>query len=292
MALQYHYDGTTEICSDRTTYDVLQKFPSPEINMLRQPDQGYILLDHIYQRQTLSLVKQSHMKKKFQSVIIFFSSIGKDLDTNGWDDDQAFEKIFNQVIEEYRMFIKLEPDGREHYCICSHPINQLYYIVNENNGNTLVVGSECIKKICPEEFQDAMKSLNRAVRPCKRCKISHKTTAMISGFCSGCSLLVSHKGKRACQKCFRFRISESWKTFCKECYKETREKPFLPPLEDPKMCISCSRSFIPLKSSYSKCSECFDESKDSKKKICVSCHQPFYPLQEWFPRCPKCYRLK
>lgn len=284
MALQYYQYETTEICSDPGTYELLQKFSSPNINMLRQPEQGQALIEHLYGRKSLSLVKQSHMKEKFQLVIIFFSSYGN----SSMDLDEAF----NRAIEEYRMFIKLEPDGREHYCSCSHPINQLYYIINNTNGNILVVGSECIKKLCPEEFQDSMKSLNRAFRSCKQCKTFHKTTTMISGLCSKCSQVFPHKGKKACQKCFRFRISESWKNLCKECYKSRQETRYIEPLNDRKICISCSQSFIPLKTSYTKCQECYDESKDSKKKICLSCHQPFYPIQEWFPRCLKCYRLK
>ena len=43
--------------------------------------------------------------------------------------------------------IDVADDDEDCYCICSHPIKQLITIHNRENGNDVVVGSDCIRKI-------------------------------------------------------------------------------------------------------------------------------------------------
>ena len=43
--------------------------------------------------------------------------------------------------------VDVADDDEECYCICSHPIKQLITIHNRENGNDVVVGSDCIRKI-------------------------------------------------------------------------------------------------------------------------------------------------
>jgi hypothetical protein len=53
-----------------------------------------------------------------------------------------------EACEEWDEYaIDYADDDEEYYCICSHPIKQLITIHNRENGNQVVVGSDCICKI-------------------------------------------------------------------------------------------------------------------------------------------------
>lgn len=54
---------------------------------------------------------------------------------------------FDACHEWDEVAIDVADDDEECYCICSHRIKQLITIRNRENGNDVVVGSDCIRKI-------------------------------------------------------------------------------------------------------------------------------------------------
>ena len=54
---------------------------------------------------------------------------------------------FDACHEWDEVAVDVADDDEECYCICSHPIKQLITIHNRENGNEVVVGSDCICKI-------------------------------------------------------------------------------------------------------------------------------------------------
>ncbi len=57
------------------------------------------------------------------------------------------DNYFEACHEWDEIAIDIAEDDEECYCICSHPIKQLITIHNRENGNDVVVGSDCIRKI-------------------------------------------------------------------------------------------------------------------------------------------------
>jgi len=57
------------------------------------------------------------------------------------------DNYFDACHEWDEVCIDIADDDEECYCICSHPIKQLITIHNRENGNEVVVGSDCIRKI-------------------------------------------------------------------------------------------------------------------------------------------------
>lgn len=45
------------------------------------------------------------------------------------------------------------------FCICSHPVNNLYYITHKPSQMTFQVGSECVLKVDDEELKTKMKNI-------------------------------------------------------------------------------------------------------------------------------------
>lgn len=71
-------------------------------------------------------------------------------------------------------------------CICGKDIKNLFEIKNNENGNTLIVGSSCVKKFIPkvhEQYKTKVKNIKKEMRDilkyfdghrCKECKIYWK----------------------------------------------------------------------------------------------------------------------
>jgi hypothetical protein len=57
------------------------------------------------------------------------------------------DNYFDACHEWDEVCIDVADDDEDCYCICSHPIKQLITIRNRENGNDVVVGSDCIRKI-------------------------------------------------------------------------------------------------------------------------------------------------
>lgn len=57
------------------------------------------------------------------------------------------ENYYDACHEWDYMDFDIADDDEECYCICSHPIKQLITIHNRENGNKVIVGSDCILKI-------------------------------------------------------------------------------------------------------------------------------------------------
>lgn len=60
----------------------------------------------------------------------------------------SVSKTYYEACNEWEAIsYDIADDDDDYYCICSHPIKQLIYIRNINNGNEVIVGSDCIQKI-------------------------------------------------------------------------------------------------------------------------------------------------
>ncbi len=83
----------------------------------------------------------------------------------------SVNKNFEEARKEWLLYnIYLEEDEENYMtCVCSHyPIKEIIELINKNNGNRMIVGNCCIKKIMGEsknKFYDALKrsSVNATV---------------------------------------------------------------------------------------------------------------------------------
>lgn len=109
----------------------------------------------------LAMTGEKSMCSKFMGVLMVFSESTNEM----------------EALREWQMGII----GLDIYnkCICSHPISNNHYIRNTKNGNSLVVGSDCILKFSFDEntkqsvkYQKRMKSdldRTKTYRPCEDC---------------------------------------------------------------------------------------------------------------------------
>lgn len=84
---------------------------------------------------------------------------------------QSRSKVFNEVITEWEFKYMYEGEVEDNkHCICGHFIKYSYVIVNILNGNTLELGSECIKKI-PGDLFEVCKKVKSAYKKIEQGKI-------------------------------------------------------------------------------------------------------------------------
>lgn len=154
------------------------------------------------------------MPERFQYIVCFFSHKCRNMDPV-----HKFEKYYPKCIAEY----DLDNVGEDHdsYCICSHYIHELYFIVNRINGNILRTGNVCIKKL-------GDKRLKRSVTIQKR-KRDYKKNG---------------SGKfKMCVECLKFRIPrQQHRTVCGKCSHDLKPKPKPKPVYLPQTSLSFSSS--------------------------------------------------
>lgn len=74
------------------------------------------------------------------------------------------EADFTKLREEWELTDVLKQDSWNE-CLCGKDIKELCYIKNKFNGKVLIVGNECIKKICPSgNFSTKTKQLFNSIR--------------------------------------------------------------------------------------------------------------------------------
>jgi len=264
-----------------------------EINALMREEQYEQLLEELYIQEGISTKHQGSMPLKFMTAIMRYSTLR--LTPSKCQEEELNDK-YQQAILEYSLLksttsgIDNEEDLNEHYCCCSHPIHELYYVINKYNGNILLIGNDCINKFCPDNLQNMAHKLKKSLRRCKYCSNVGKVDEMFSGFCQDCVNKGYHnqKLKRACQTCLKFRISikkPSYVTMCKKCYldKKTQQE------QDMRPCSECNELKIPKdKPEYvTYCTSCFK----LKMRECISCHKLNIPRDKpkYVVRCTKCY---
>lgn len=70
---------------------------------------------------------------------------------------------FTQLRDEWEL-INVKKDDGWNQCLCGKGIKELCFIKNKLNNNILIVGNECIKKICPGgRFSSETKKLFTAI---------------------------------------------------------------------------------------------------------------------------------
>lgn len=215
----------------------------------------------------------SNKPQRFELVLVHYS------------EDNTFDK----ALEEWQNVYAGGDDYQgQTFCICSHPITNLYYIRNSLNDNVLRVGSECIGKV---NFSEEVKN---------------KTKALVKSS--------NYKGdKRMCQACGRHSIEydlPAYHTRCKKCYKAgNMSLPEYMNLDNSKIeksCKDCGGSYLVLPDEEWKnqCTSCYKKSlslqssrpvqSDSSKveKICKDCRKKYLvlPAENWKTQCLNCYR--
>lgn len=78
------------------------------------------------------------------------------------------ESDFTKLREEWELTDVLKQESWNE-CLCGKEIKELCYIKNKFNNNVLIVGNECIKKICPggkfstktKQLFDSIRNLNK-----------------------------------------------------------------------------------------------------------------------------------
>ena len=210
----YHQVKSRFVCIPNEIKPLFSLIENNQIDCLFREEQSQALLNGVYTAYDLKT-----MPSKLGVSIIYFSSL-RDIP----DSEDKFER----AIQEYHVFsVDLDHEEKKHFCICSHPITDSYYIINQYNGNILLIGQDCIKKFFPERVQDQVLTIRKGFRKCKYCKCTHKSIEMLSGYCRNCLGNIK-KGsiKRACLNCFCFKIGTTqplWKKICVACYK-TKDK--------------------------------------------------------------------
>jgi hypothetical protein len=146
----------------------------------------------------------------------------------------------NEAIDEWIYDIK--PVDETDQCICTHAIQQNFYIINTINNNRLIIGSDCINKFLNENVKDI-----------------HQL----------CEKIGKYKGdKRLCRSCCNFKISDDKSEhikYCKSCYQTGiipsrlyQEYESLYRKNKYRKCISCNMYNIEMNKPnyYKKCYNC------------------------------------
>ena len=85
----------------------------------------------------------------------------------------TFEDIQDKFIEVREIITDANDDNMK--CMCDHPIHRLYEILNPDNGDTLILGSDCIKTYM-------IKSLSI----CNKCDKRFKFKPNCKNICNDC----------------------------------------------------------------------------------------------------------
>lgn len=171
---------------------------------------------------------------------------------------------YESAILEWDMIKEEDYYFHESHCICSHDIEDNYFIKNKNNGKILVIGSECIKKFGTRDMVDEHKLMNK---------------------------IANYEGdKRACINCGNHRIAydDSWKKLCKPCYKNgIREaSATYKKVVGIKSCTICG------KNNNTEIEICYKCKENENKRECLSCGEKRILNTEpvWKKQCYSCYK--
>lgn len=219
--------------------------------------------------------KTTKMDKRLMYVVNHFSSN----DNNTYS---SIEERFKICKDEWDV---ISVEEKKSFCICSKtPILHSFYIRNIINGNTLRIGSECIRKFSNAKMDNDSEILLKQItynpensstkrRFCPGCKKNNIMPSSEFQICKPCwkkgkkpESVLYHDG-RECESCHRLTIpsfAESWKTKCIDCFRKSQETP------------KTTSSSTPI-SSFRICEDCreptIDPNDPSWKKICGPCYQ-------------------
>lgn len=215
----------------------------------------------------------------------------------------SVSKDYIEAIKEWSVITQKKPqyDTEGTKCICSKNIDRLYPVTNTINGNTLYIGSSCIKKFCTDELKNAL-NLAKSMR-----NSAEKT------MCKGCckyKLALDAEPWRYCKKCYNANIKTpckeyrdfanykccvecgenvidptDWRDKCHDCYKAL--------MEFARECSDCGeKKILPTDDDYvTKCRDCYKKSLANMRE-CLQCRQPKIPYDSpaWKNSCNGCYK--
>lgn len=157
----------------------------------------------------------------------------------------TFEDVQDKFID-VRELTKKTTIEDENYtpmkCMCDHKIYKLFEIINPDNGDTMILGSDCIETYM-------IKSLSK----CKICNKRFKFNPNCKNRCNDCK-----KIKIKCKRCNKIKKVRKYKKKifinCKNCKKELEEEKAREEEKKKynKYCIDCGK----FSSKYIRCYKC------------------------------------
>lgn len=209
------------------------------------------------------------MPEKFKAVLLEFSKAD----------------LFEDAIEEW-----LEVGGQceiSHTCICSHEINNCYYVHNMITGKRLVIGSKCIKKFGTEDMKKTM-NMRKSIRsyegdrqPCLHCGTHSKAVSLL--YCRKCMeegnttvsrVIMEEFSGQPCwgdcgKKIFHGRRAEL--PYCNECFVAGECQSCAESMVDNARCFDCYEKRLPIKCSVPECWVMISYSEGKSKRMCKGC---------------------
>lgn len=167
-----------------------------------------------------------------------------------WNEENNRDYTFEDVQDKFIDIRELIKSSKEQKlvngrCMCGHKISREYEIINPENGDTLILGCDCIETYM-------IKSMSK----CEKCDKRFKFKPDCGNRCKDCK-----KIEIDCNRCNKTFIIPKYRKkdfkYCKKCIKEKEEeqKELERKLEENKC----------------KCSMCGYMKKDSKYKYCYKC---------------------
>jgi hypothetical protein len=197
----------------------------------------------------------------------------------------------DKYLEEWDLYFTGEAitdTDRNKFCICSHDIEQCYYVKNRNNGNILRIGSDCIQKFMPAELNREFKEKIRRENQLNRIENGENAKR----WCSGC------------QKHNIMPEQPDWIKLCKKCWKSGNEvQESISDKHFNRQCSVCQKYNIPNGEPEwkRKCNSCWRENKEmgieemtvrKDSRQCIVCKKYNIPVDkpEWNKKCYPCYK--
>lgn len=86
--------------------------------------------------------------------------------------------IYEDALTEWTYVFKSSIHAGFTYCICGQKIRNTFYIKNSLNGESLIIGSECVKHISDEFYKETQK-INRVIKKINKATITEKDIELI-----------------------------------------------------------------------------------------------------------------
>lgn len=246
-----------------------------EVNALNEHEHYQRAVDEIHRKCELPLGSISKlMPIKFKIGIIHFSTSEEDAHVIYKQGTKAVDEYFEEYIKEYTILLRDEDTEDPPSCVCSHVITDLYYMKNAKNGNIILSGNECIDKFIKDEVikkikHEELSMIKLKRRKCKGCSKLHDVSLLRSNYCNGCKSMRPDALKRACIKCYKFKVNDNlpfWVEFCKGCHDDLRH-----------ICWNASCKYdtceICMRNHLKACNVCnsYELEKDEEATICAQC---------------------
>lgn len=249
-------------------------FSNNKINMLNNGDVDQYVIQDLYEQYHVST-----QPERFRIILLHFSENQQNTDISELQESQKekkLEELFYQYITQWNIYISTKNMGNyTTNCCCSHVIHRLYYIYNRFNGNILLVGSICIKKVFERSSKLGRgteiplhleyKKVSRLIKHYKKHGEMPKDITTIDN-CKKCNVESVVNSHNMCEKCskkkclgcgelFYINDNNSWYKYCSNCFRENHVK---------KMCKICGVLFNVNKeeANWKKlCSPCYAKTK-------------------------------